>query len=211
MYCTRVSFLSVNDANLMNSRSPRPNLMKNFLRQTPSATVALLGWLAVAAFSILDLATPVHAATPGSIQFAEPNYTVSEAAGTVTLVATRLGGSDGEVAGYYKTADGTALANQDYRPITNYVSWAAGDAAAKNIAITVINNTNAESSETFTVTFVAASGGATLGTPATATVTITDDDTAVVNHGTIQFAEANYTVSEAAGTVTLVPVPVATD
>ena len=120
----------------------------------------------------------------GTIQFAQAEYTVGEAAGTVTLVATRLGGSSGAVAGYFRTANGTALAGQDYPPTTNVVTWPGGDAAPKNIVLSIVNDTVAESAETFTVTFFTTSGGAILGTPATATVTIADDDTAIApeNH-----------------------------
>jgi hypothetical protein len=147
-----------------------------------------------------DVPPPSH----GSIQFASDAYSVIESAGTVTLVATRTGGSAGAVSGYYKTSDGTATAGLDYTPTTNFVSWADGDAAPKNISITILNDSLVEPSETFTVTFIAASSGATLGSPTNATVTITDDDVPPPSHGSIQFASDAYSVIESAGTVTLV-------
>ncbi len=163
---------------------------------------ASLGALTTATVTITDDDTPPP--SPGVIQFAQSNYFVGEAAGTVTLVATRTGGSSSNVNGYYRTANGTATAGQDYTATTNFVTWANGDTAPKNVVITILNDGLAEADETFTVTFFTTFGGATIGVPATATVTITDDDTPPPSPGVIQFAQTNYSVGEAAGTVTLV-------
>lgn len=163
---------------------------------------AILGAQTVATVTITDDDTPPP--SPGVIQFAQAAYSVGEAAGTVTLIATRTGGSSSNVTGYYRTADGTATAGQDYTATTNAVSWANGDTSNKNVVIPILNDTVVESDEAFTITFFTTFGGATIGAQATATVTITDDDTPPPSPGVIQFAQAAYTVGEAAGTVTLV-------
>ncbi len=161
-----------------------------------------LGAMSTATVTITDDDTPPP--SPGVIQFAQSNYSVGETAGTVTLVATRTGGSDGSVNGYYRTANGTATAGQDYTGTTNLVTWANGDSAPKNVVISILNDAVVEPTETFTVTFFTTFGGATLGAQATTTVTITDDDTPPPSPGVIQFAQSNYSVGESAGTVTLV-------
>lgn len=114
----------------------------------------------------------------GTIQFDPVAYTVDENDGTVELTVTRTGGADGEVSVAYQTISGTAIGNQDYVPDTEtLVTFADGDAADKTISIVLINDdTVAEDTETFTVLLSNTSGGATLGSAFTATVTITDTD-----------------------------------
>ena len=178
---------------------PAETFTVSFFTNTVGAS---LGALTTATVTITDDDTPP--ASPGVIQFAQAAYSVGEATGTVTLVATRTSGSSSNVNGYYRTANGTATAGQDYTATTNFVTWADGDTANKNVAITILNDSVVESNETFTVTFFTTFGGAAIGAQAAATVTITDDDTPPPSPGVIQFAQAAYTVGEAAGTVTLV-------
>ena len=178
---------------------PAETFTVSFFTNTVGAS---LGALTTATVTITDDDTPP--ASPGVIQFAQAAYSVGEATGTVTLVATRTSGSSSSVNGYYRTANGTATAGQDYTATTNFVTWADGDTANKNVAITILNDSVVESNETFTVTFFTTFGGAAIGAQAAATVTITDDDTPPPSPGVIQFAQAAYTVGEAAGTVTLV-------
>ncbi|MFM8470686.1 MAG: Calx-beta domain-containing protein, partial [Limisphaerales bacterium] len=112
----------------------------------------------------------------GTLQFTSATASVAENAGTVTLSVTRAGGSDGAVAVGYTTANGTATAGSDYTATSGTLSWASGDTASKTITVLILNDTAVESSETFNVTLSTPTGGATLGTPASVTVTITDDD-----------------------------------
>ena len=60
---------------------------------------------------------------------------------------------------------------------------------SKNLILGICNDSVFESAETFNVTLSNPAGGATLGTPATATVTITDDEVAP----SLQFNSATYT------------------
>jgi hypothetical protein len=57
------------------------------------------------------------------------------------------------------------------------LNWAAGDTANQTLTIMTVNDTDDEADETFTVSLYSPSGGASLGTPDDAVVTITDDDT----------------------------------
>ncbi len=116
-------------------------------------------------------------AAAGTLQFSTATYSVGEAAGTATITVTRSGGSDGAVGVAYATADGTATAGSDYTATSGSLSWAAGDAAAKSFTVAINNDVVAEAGETVNIMLSAASGGATLGTPASAALTILDDDT----------------------------------
>jgi hypothetical protein len=73
----------------------------------------------------------------------------------------------------YATANGTASAGIDYASQSGTLSWADGDAANKTITIPIFNNPGTEGTEVFTVTLSSAAG-ATLGSPAVNTVSITE-------------------------------------
>jgi hypothetical protein len=141
----------------------------------PSTHIASIG--GVTSFSDWTLAEPA-AVQSGAIQFDSATYSVGESGGTVTLNATRTGGTDGAVGIAYTTADGTAssVAGADYLQTTGVTSWAAGESGSKPINITISPDALDEPDETFTVSLSNPSGGATLGSPSTATVTINDDD-----------------------------------
>ena len=124
---------------------------------------------------------PPAAGSPGTLQFSAAAYSVAESAGTATITATRTGGSTGAVGVSYATSNGSATAGSDYTAASGALSWANGDAANKTFTVTIINDTAVEGAETVNLTLSNPTGGATLGSPATATLTITDDDTAPFN------------------------------
>jgi hypothetical protein len=62
--------------------------------------------------------------------------------------------------------------------VTQTVSFAAGDTANKAINVPIINNTINEPAETVNLTLSNPTGGATVGSPGSAVLTITDDDPA---------------------------------
>ena len=126
----------------------------------------------------------------GTLALSAATYTVGEAAGTVTVTVNRTNGSTGAVSATYSLANGTATggatcaAGVDFVNTGGTVNFAAGE-TTKTFTVTICNDTAVEPSETFTVTLAGATGGATIGTPATATVTITDDDVSTVPSLTI--------------------------
>jgi hypothetical protein len=125
---------------------------------------------------------------------------VAQPAATVALTVTRTGGTTGAVSILYATANGTASSSSDYTAANGTLSWADGDTAAKPINV-AISTTAFTGSKNFTVTLSAPGGGATLGTPAVATVSITGSG--APSPGTLALANANVTVLQSAGTVAL--------
>ena len=67
-----------------------------------------------------------------------------------------------------------------------------GGVMSRTLEIPILQDSNVESNETFTVTLQNAQGGASVGIPSLATVTIVDDDRV----GTIQFSQATATAQE---------------
>jgi hypothetical protein len=115
-------------------------------------------------------------AAPGALQFSAPAYSAGEGAGTAIITVTRTGGSDGAVGVTYATSDGTATAGSDYTSAAGTLSWADGDAASKSFAVAITIDGTAEINETVALALSAATGGATLGAPASTILTIVDDD-----------------------------------
>lgn len=112
---------------------------------------------------------------PGTIQLSASSYQVNENGGTVTITATRTGGSNGAVGITCNTSNGTASAGADYTAVTNHtLSWDNGDTAGKTFTVSITNDALVEGNETFTVTLSNPTGGATLGNQASAVVTIVD-------------------------------------
>jgi len=132
----------------------------------------------------------------GTLQFSAPTSAVTEGTANVVLTVTRTGGTTGAVSASYTSADGTAFAGTDYTAVNNTVSWGAGSSTAQTITVPITDDSDVEGSQTFTVTLSAPSGGATLGAPATSTVTITDNDAP----GTIQLSASTYAVTEGTAT-----------
>ena len=135
----------------------------------------------------------------GTISLSASSYNVNENNGTVAITVNRAGGSNGAVTVQYATSDGTAIANNDYAGQSGTLSWGDGDATSRTITVGVINDGLAEGAETFGLTLSNATGGATLGTPSGATVTIIDND----SPGNISLSSSTYSVNENAGAVTI--------
>src|SRR5205085_287891 len=91
---------------------------------------------------------------------------------TVTLTLTLAAAAAGGETVAWATSNGTATAGSDYTAASGVVTLAAG-ATSATIALTVLGDTAVESNETFGVTLSSPTGGLTLGSPASATVTIT--------------------------------------
>ena len=114
----------------------------------------------------------------GPLALSAGAYQVGEAGGLVTITATRAGGSlGGPVSVDYATSDGTATAGSDYEAAAGTLTFGPGE-ASKSFTVHVTSDTAYEGDEAFQVKLANAAGGASLGSPAGATVTITDDDAA---------------------------------
>lgn len=111
-----------------------------------------------------------------TIQLSASAYAVNENGVTVTITATRTGSTSGAIAVDYFTSPGTATSPADFLAAAGTLNWADGDGAPKTFQVTIVNDLLDEADETFGVTLTNAQGGAALGAPFVATVTILDDD-----------------------------------
>jgi OmpA-like transmembrane domain/Calx-beta domain len=115
-------------------------------------------------------ATPTPAA--GSLQFSAATYSVADNAGSVSIGVTRSGGSAGAVTVAFATSDGTGKSGTNYTTTTQTVTFADGDGATKTVSVPVKVNGTVANSFTVNLALTAPTGGATLGTPATAVLSI---------------------------------------
>lgn len=151
--------------------------------------------------SPLDTRTRLVSTTPnpGMIAFSASTYTVSETGVSVTITAKRTGGDLGAVSVDYATANGTATAGQDYTAASGTLSWADGDNADKTFIINITNDADCTGNETVNIALSNPAGGAILGTPNTAVLTITQKEVV----GTLQFSAATYSGVENGADITV--------
>jgi subtilisin family serine protease len=135
-------------------------------------------------------------APPSVFALSSNAFTATEARGSVVIRVTRSNPA-AAASVRFATSNGTAMAGSDYTATSGVINFAAGVGAA-TFTVPITDDSLFEGPETFNVTLSNPVGG-TLGSPATAVVSITDNDRAPV----IQFAAATATVSEGAGTVVL--------
>ncbi|MCZ6675110.1 MAG: hypothetical protein O7C75_19425 [Verrucomicrobia bacterium] len=136
---------------------------------------------------------------PGTVVFGTASQTQSEGVGTFKVIVKRVGGGTGAVSVAYQTVEGSALASLDYFSQVGVLNWADGDAADKEITISLINDQLFEGSETFSVKLSNTPGGTVVGAGGTHTVNIQDDE---VQPGTwFEFTRILYSGTEGAGQV----------
>jgi Leucine-rich repeat (LRR) protein len=114
------------------------------------------------------------------LQFSSATYSVAENGGQATITVTRTESTDGAVTIDYATTDDTATSPDDYTQKSGTLNWNDGEATDKQIQIDITDDTQKEDDETLIVSLGNPTGGAQLGTPDTATVTIKDNEGTVI-------------------------------
>jgi len=133
----------------------------------------------------------------GSLQFSGASYPVNEGGTEILVTVTRTGGTAGAVTVDFATASGSASAGSDYAATSGMLSFADG-ITSRTFTVSIVDDAVYEGNESFTVSLSTATGGASLGNPAVATVSILEND-APPQAGSLQFSGANYSVAEDAG------------
>jgi len=123
----------------------------------------------------------VIARDPGAVEagifrFGDPAYGAGEREGGIPIFVERTGGSAGRVSVTVEAADGTATEGSDYLAGAAVLTWEDADADSKIFTITILDDSQVEGDETVRLTLVNPTGNAEVGAPASATLTIMDDD-----------------------------------
>ena len=140
-----------------------------------------------------------------TVQFSAANYTGAEGT-SATVTVTRTGDTSAAGTVNYATSDGTATGGTacgtsgvDYQTTAGTLSFAAGE-MNQTFAVVLCSDSVIKGNETINLT-LSAPTGATLGTPSTATLTITNVNPPMP--GTVALSASTYSVGEASGTVTV--------
>jgi len=150
--------------------------------------------------TVLDTFTLTNALpVAGTVAFDQTASSDTEAAGLAQLSVSVAPEPSGSGTVGYTITGGTASNGHDYALADGVLTLGPG-LTNRQIAVTILQDVLDEPAETLLVTLTNGAG-LTLGTPATHTYTILDDDEV-----TVSFAEPGRTVTEAAG---IVNVPVA--
>jgi CSLREA domain-containing protein len=107
------------------------------------------------------------------VQFGQPTYSAFEDCTAVTVTVAREGDTSNAAAVDYATQPGTANDRADFNTAIGTINFAPGE-TAKAFDILISEDSFSEGTENFTVALSNAAG-ATLGSPATATIQIFDD------------------------------------
>jgi hypothetical protein len=133
----------------------------------------------------------------GTVRFSASSYTVGEGPGGRTAKITVLrSGSLGDASVDYATSPGSANVG-DYRSAAGTLRFLRGE-RVKSFTVEILDDDEGEGPETLNLRLRNPQGGTTLGSPATAVLTIKDDEPV------IEFSSAHYVVSEKASRVSVV-------
>lgn len=121
----------------------------------------------------------------GKAELSTTSLSVLETSGQVDVEVTRQGGSEDELSISYTLESDTATENEDFEAQTGTLSWQAGDTSARTISVSLINDTNSEDTEQFSIVLTSDNADL-LGSFTQTIVTIKDDESneaPIVNAG----------------------------
>jgi len=125
-----------------------------------------------------------------AVRLSAANYAITEG-DPVTITVHRTGALlNNPSTVIWSTADNSAIAGEDYAPLTQTISFNAGE-TTKTIVIPTLDDSSFEGAEEFKVT-LSSPGGCILGSITSAAINISDNDT----KPEISFSTESYTVDE---------------
>lgn len=113
----------------------------------------------------------------GTLQFERADFETMELPGAgARIKVTRTDGIRGDVSVQFSTADGTAVAGQDYESVNRTVVFRDGQSGSKTVRVPIALDPEIEPAETIELRLSDVRGCAVLGALSTAVLTIGDDD-----------------------------------
>jgi hypothetical protein len=156
--------------------------------------------------SFSDWTLAESASVFGQLQFSATNYDDNEGNSgnhnAVVTVQRAGGGTSGAISVHYATSAGTATNGTDYDDTSGTLDWNDGDAADKTFNVVVRGDNTFEPDEIVNLTLSAPTGGAGLGSPSTATLTIKNDDAANTNPTISDITDQTITQDTSTGALT---------
>ena len=129
----------------------------------------------------------------GRLQFDASAYRVNEIAGVATIKVIRTGGSSGQVSVDFTTVNEAAVGGFDYMNRSGTLTFFEGE-TSKTFDVSVWDDWSLEGNEPLRLVLSRPQGGAIVGTPSNAALTVIDNE--LRRAGILQFSLANYVVGE---------------
>ncbi len=111
----------------------------------------------------------------GTLAFADAQLTVDEDAGQAVITVLRQGGTAGAISAEVVAVGETAIPGLDFTAVTTPLSFRDGDDGPQTVTIPILEDRELEGNEHFRLEFRNLRGAA-LGSPATADLTIADNE-----------------------------------
>jgi uncharacterized repeat protein (TIGR01451 family)/uncharacterized delta-60 repeat protein len=134
--------------------------------------------------------------SPGRLMFSQTNYVVGEGGGFLPVTIIRTNGHSGTVSVDLSTLPGTALAGLKYVATNSSITFQDQE-ISKTVGIQILQTTQYEGNQTFSLLLSNATGGARITGPASVPATIVDDDVGLT------FSSPFYPFAETVGTISL--------
>lgn len=138
----------------------------------------------------------------GTLRFSSVKYSVNEG-NTATITVERTGGNVGAIEVQYNTANGTATAGTDYLTTIGKLTWNHLDATPKSFTVPITADGLVEGLEFFTVQLSLAQRKSDNAAIPVATPSVPIEIVDADHYGSLKFAAANFSVSEAGGKATI--------
>src|SRR5205085_4391493 len=125
--------------------------------------------------SFVDIGAVESQGSSPTFAFATASSSVGEGAGGFDVTVTRAGGLDaGDTTVDFSASDGTASSRSDFDAVFGTLRFAAGE-TSKTFKVFITDDAYMEGAETVSLGLSNPTGGAALGTPASASLTINDN------------------------------------
>lgn len=147
-----------------------------------------------------DDGTSSGGGTQGStVRFAALSYSISEAGGSITIAAERVGDSAAAASVKYATSDITAKSGTDYSAANGTLQFAANE-TEKTFSIPVTNDSSTEGNKKVRVTLSVPTGAVLDEARSVVEVIIVDDEVVAFGTGALRFKSATFLAGESSGT-----------
>ena len=93
-----------------------------------------------------------------TLSFTDPEYSISEDGGSITVSVKRTGSSSGTASVDYTTTAVSATAGSDYTTASGTLNWSDGELGSKTFSVSIIDDSDLESSEYLTLQLSNANG-----------------------------------------------------
>ncbi len=132
------------------------------------------------------------------IGFAANSFSLAEGEGVAVITVERVGGATGPASVGFITVEGTATSGVDYTPVTNTLSFAAGE-VRKSFGVPLLDDQLVEGEEALTLLLMNEQGATTIDPDrASVPLVIVDDD---LRTGELNFSASKYTIDENGGSI----------